>query len=600
MVSFSNCFVRSGNVLRFFAISAFFIFFFISLLRMQVSNEDFWWHLATGKYVAEHQSLPQNDPFLFTSSDAPSERKSFILRGYWLSQVIFYGTYSLWDLKGIIVLRALFLLAFLYFIFLNIKNQGVPTIISLLFVSVVFWYTLIAEGERPQLFTFSIFSLIYYLLEDYRKNRSRKVYLVPVLILVLSNMHPGYVVCFALLSLYLAGEFIRYLFKKGRQENAVKGIFFIWVVSFLVSYFNPNRWDIFVQLFSTRFFTQNTMHVVEMLPTFHLYSKKMIPVDYPYVIFLSLSLVVLFYLRKTGFVQMLLLAVFTLISLSAYRYLMFYLCISAPVLARAFVFVKGERIFERLSGFLKAREAVIYITTGIIGVILIINASVSLAGFRMKGNELFFFPKNAADFLSTVDIEGNMFNEYGFGGYLTWRLFPVKKAFIDTRSLEPSVTLEYRFTAFAHENPYLSWKDIMKKYNISYVVMRPLWQNGKIIPIVEKLIDSEDWSLIYTDHLSMIFVRRDSGNSSLISAYEKAKEKGMHTIIAQASAWAMTPNQVNPNYFITLGKVFFKMGNLDDAEKAFLMAYKRAPGNEEVKSWMQRLKENRTDPEMDE
>jgi hypothetical protein len=558
---------------------------------MQVSNEDFWWHLATGKYIVETHSLPQNDPFLYTSSDTPSERKSFLMRGYWLSQVLFYQVYHLWDVKGIIVLRAVFLLAFLFFVFLTIKKQDVHDIVSLLAVSGVFWYTLIAEGERPQLFTFLIFSVIYYLLEDYRKRRSKKVYLVPVLILVLSNMHPGYVICFALLSIYLVGESIRYLSRKGRENNTVKGLLLIWVLSFLFSYLNPNQWDIFVRLISTRFFTQDTMHVVEMLPPFRLYAMKMIPIDYPYIIFLSLSLLSVLFIRKMGFVQMLLLITFTLISISAYRHLMFYLCISAPIIARISVFVKEQKLCIRLAGFLRAREGTIYVIAGITGIVLMINASVSLAGFRLKGNELFFSPKNAADFLSDKEIEGNMFNEYGFGGYLIWRLFPDKKAFIDTRSLEPSVTREYRVIAFAHENPFISWKGIMKKYGISYVITRPLWQNGKIIPIVEELFDSEEWALVYTDHLSLIFVRRDSRNTTVINSYEKEKEKGMNTIIAQASAWAMTPNQVNPNYFITLGKTFFRLGRFADSEKAFLMAYQRTQNNQEVKFWMQKLEE---------
>jgi hypothetical protein len=580
-----------SHVIKFTAIFSFFAFFFISLLQIKLSNEDFWWHLATGKYIVENQSLPQNDPFLYTTSDTPSERKSFILKGYWLAQVIFYKVYSVWNLKGIIVLRAIFFVALLYFVFLNMKVQKVPDLVSLLVVSVVFWYTLIAEGERPQLLTFFSFSLTYFLLEDYRMNRSRKIYLVPILLMALSNMHPGYVICFVLLLLYLVGESIRYLSEKGRQNNMARGLLLICAISFLFSYMNPNNWNIFVRLISTRFFMQDTLHVVEMLPTFRLYSMKMIPVDYPYIIFLSLSLLTIRYFRKIGLVQMLLLIVFTIISMAAYRHLLFYMCIAAPVLARIFVFLKDEKVFMKLSGILKAGERFVYVAVSITGIFLIINASVSLAGFKLKGNEFFAFPKNAANFLKNVTIKGNMFNEYGFGGYLIWRLFPDKKAFIDTRSLEPPVTFEYRVVAFAHEGPGLSWKDIINKYNISYVVTRPLWQNGKVIPLVEELLNSDDWTLIYIDHLSLIFVRNDSDNSPVIEKYKMDKNKGFHTIIAQASGWAMTASRINPNYFITLGKMFLKVGKFEDAEKAFMMAHERDPDNKELKVWIQKLEQ---------
>jgi hypothetical protein len=322
----------------------------------------------------------------------------------------------------------------------------------------------------------------------------------------------------------------------------------------------------------------------------------MIPVDYSYVVFLSLSLLSLRYVKKIGMVHMILLISFTLMSLAAYRYLMFYMCVAAPILARSLVYLRDEKIFTRFFAFLKAREGFLFLTVSLIGVFLFFHALTSFARFELKENVFFTVPKGAADFLSTVEMKGNMFNEYGFGGYLIWRLHPDKMVFIDTRSLEPAVTFEYRVVAFALDNPSLSWKAILKKYDISYIVTRPLWQNGKIMPIVEELLDSNDWVLIYTDHLSLVFVRRDSGNSSVIQKYSIDKERGMNTIIAQASGWAMTDHEVNPNYYMTLGKIFFKMGKFDDAEKAFLMAYRRDPDNQEVKFWMQRLKKNRIDP----
>jgi hypothetical protein len=64
------------------------------------------------------------------------------------------------------------------------------------------------------------------------------------------------------------------------------------------------------------------------------------------------------------------------------------------------------------------------------------------------------------------------------------------------------------------------------------------------------------------------------------------KRKGLNTIIIQASAKAKV-NQRNPYYFISLGKVFFKMRKFED-------------DNQELKFWMQRLEENRIDPEKDE
>ena len=120
--------------------------------------------------------------------------------------------------------------------------------------------------------------------------------------------------------------------------------------------------------------------------------------------------------------------------------------------------------------------------------------------------------------------------------------------------------------------------------------MPPLLFHGSIYPIVEKLFTREEWSLIYMDHLSLIFLRDTPDNSSLINKFAIDKSKGLQTIVIQASAKALK-NPANPYYFITLGKVFFQMGKLDDAEKAFLMAYEKDPDNAELKFWMQKVEE---------
>jgi len=406
-------------------------------------------------------------------------------------------------------------------------------------------------------------------------------------------MHPGYIVVILLITLYLLGEGVRCLISRDYKGSIFKGLLMIWVLTVIFSMLNPNGLNIFINMISTRLFTKDTMHVVEMLPTFHLYAIKMIPIDYSYIAFLSFSLLSLRYFKKIGVVHMLLLIVFIIMSLVAYRYIIFYMSIAAPIVARIIINLSKEKGFGKLIKVLKAKENSLFLIASIIGVVLVLNASISLAGFKLKENDFFAFPKGAADFLSNVKIKGNMFNEYGFGGYLIWRLYPEKMVFIDTRSLEPDVTFEYKVVAFALERTYLSWKDILKKYNISYVVTRPLWQNGKIIPIVEKLLDSTDWVLIYSDHLSLIFLQNDPENLSIIKRYSIEKQEGFNTIIAQASGWAMTANKINPNYFITLGKIFFKMGKLNDAEKAFVMAYEIDPDNSTVKEWLHKLREDK-------
>lgn len=587
MLNFQKDSVRLHSIVKFLAVLALFLFFFISFLQIHVYNYDFWWHLATGKYIVENKSLPQNDPFSYTSHETFSQRKSIILKGNWLAEVIFYKVYMFLDLKGIIILRSLLLLLFLFFVFLSIKKQGASDLVALILTAGVFILAKSFPGERPQLFTFVVFSSIFYLIEDFRIRRSKKIFFIPVLILVLSNMHPGYIVCIFLISLYLSGEGVLYVLKKDFSNEGFRALFIVWILTIMFALLNPNGLSAFREIF---FIGKHTEGIVEFMPTFYIYTNKFKPIDYSYIIFLVFSLLSVRYFRKIGLVHMLVLIVFTVMSFVAIRYVIFYMCVAAPILAKIIINFREEKIFEKLFRILKPREGFFYLIACIIGIFLIFNSIPVLARYEFKADTSFAAPKGAADFLENLQIKGNMFNEYGFGGYLIWRLYPDKKVFIDGRSLEPDVYDEYKTIASVGVKQDQSWEDIIKKHIISSIVMPPLMPRGEVYPLVEELFEREDWTLIYNDQLSLIFLRNNSENQHIVDRFAIDKKEGLNTIIIQASGRAMK-NRANPYYMITLGKVFFKMGKFDDAEKAFLMAYERDPKNLVIKAWLQKVSE---------
>jgi hypothetical protein len=289
---------------------------------------------------------------------------------------------------------------------------------------------------------------------------------------------------------------------------------------------------------------------------------------------------------------MLVLIVFTLMSFVAIRYVIFYMCVAAPILASMAIKVKEQGILRRPVETLKKSEGILSLITLIAGAALVFHEMPSLARYEFKADTSFAAPKDAADFLVDKKINGNMFNEYGSGGYLIWRLYPDKKVFIDGRTLEPDVYEEYILIASAGIEKNRSWEDIVTKYNITYIVTPPLLPEGEIYPVVEKILTMDEWVLIYSDHLTLIFLRDSPENMSIIKNYSKAKTEGFNTIIFQASAGAMK-NKANPYYLITLGKAFFETGRTNDAEKAFLLASRRDPGNPTVVEWLQKVRESR-------
>src|SRR4030042_2631385 len=88
--------------------------FFYVFISVKLFDSDFWWHISTGRYIIETGSIPDKDPFSYTASleenkNLLPERENFILKQYWLGQVIFYLIYNYAGPKGIVILRASFL-----------------------------------------------------------------------------------------------------------------------------------------------------------------------------------------------------------------------------------------------------------------------------------------------------------------------------------------------------------------------------------------------------------------------------------------------------------------------------------------------------------
>src|SRR5262245_34081024 len=66
-------------------------------------DEDTWWHLATGRYVVEHRSVPDTDPF---SHFGREEHVPWVAYS-WLHEVGLYGAYSAGGVGGVLAFRHL-------------------------------------------------------------------------------------------------------------------------------------------------------------------------------------------------------------------------------------------------------------------------------------------------------------------------------------------------------------------------------------------------------------------------------------------------------------------------------------------------------------
>jgi hypothetical protein len=119
-----------------------------------------------------------------------------------------------------------------------------------------------------------------------------------------------------------------------------------------------------------------------------------------------------------------------------------------------------------------------------------------------KGN-----PVNALNFVRRSGLSGRMLNDYNFGGYLIWAA-PERKVFADGRAdvYEWSGVLkDYAKFINLLEDPGI----LLDKYHIDYCLL------DRNAPISRLMQLSPGWKSVYSDEMSMVFVR-SAANASVI------------------------------------------------------------------------------------
>jgi hypothetical protein len=138
-----------------------------------------------------------------------------------------------------------------------------------------------------------------------------------------------------------------------------------------------------------------------------------------------------------------------------------------------------------------------------------------------------YFPQQISIFTKQHNLQGNMLNSYGFGGYLIWSLYPERKIFIDGRN-EVYLPLLQKISKSRADNR--QWNQLLHEYQIDYALLNYIDDLEKVtyinpngesfvdyMPFTETHFPRTRWALIFWDDTGMVLVRRQGKNSKLVS-----------------------------------------------------------------------------------
>lgn len=472
---------------------------------------DFWWHLNTGRWIWSHGALPVDDPFLFTSPVPLDARASMILRGYPLSQLLFFGVYSVAGAYGLLVLKSLLLTLFYFLVWNLLRRSGLHSVLACLAISVLPLLFFRFDELRPQVFSF-IFTLLLLQLIQQQLARARRgepvrwhvAALLPVTMLLWANLHPGYVIGIGMLLVYLASEWLgsKWLARHDltRSDRLPAGAFRRWAITVLaalaLSFCNPGGvaalWVSFSEFSGP--FVQVIDEFMGTLRYFDYYGAAYI--GYGIVALAVIPCVALaFKWRQLSPAHIVLLAGFVAAGILSFRF-------SLLMVVMVLIFASAYFASALNRWALAARGWPLLIlwcvATGALA-----NAALGRTALSRAPLESGVLPAGAADYLRQARPSGNLYNPYEYGGYLSWQLYP-QQAFIDQRTLSWA-TYEEDSRIWRGDYP-----DVFGKYRIGAAIQPVLErETGKPSRLVAGLLNDEQWEVGYYDRRDIVFIRGD-------------------------------------------------------------------------------------------
>ncbi len=451
--------------------------------------------------------MPNDDPFLFSSVSPLGARSRLILRGYPLSQLLFFGSYALAGVQSLIVLKGLLMTFFYALLWNQFRRSGLHPVTALAVVGILPLLFFRFDELRPQVFSFIftllVLQLIEHILADARLGKPMRhvAFLLPATMLIWANLHRGFIIGTGILLVYLFSEWLARKRKiNPLTDEAYRRFLILAIVSTVISLCNPVGitaiWASFSEVSGP--FSQVIDEFLGTLRYFDFIGMKQIG----YLI-VSAALVptvaLLLKWRQLGIAHMLLLVGFVAAGIMSFR---FSLLMVAVALAVACVYFARD-----LNRWLIGAKGIPMMLLWCLSTAFLANAALGRTSIGASPLETGVIPSRAVDYLAQSKPTGNLYNFFEYGGYLSWRLYP-QKIFIDQRNLSWNTYEEYS-QCWRGDYPA-----VFGKYKIG-VVLYPIYErpSGKVSKLVAGLLDDARWSVGYYDGRDIVFLRNDvNGN----------------------------------------------------------------------------------------
>ena len=408
------------QVVRLAALVILFTVFAVTILLSKgyLVDPDIWWHLKVGDWVVQHRAVPSVGILSRTAATRPWVAYS------WGFEVILSRIYAWLGLMGFAYFGILLSLLVSIVLFATCFALSRRFWLSWLLTLLGTFAYVYALYPRPVFCSMMLFNImLYLLLKAQRSGRIQALYCFPVLFAIWANLHIQFVYGLATLGLYIVvSAAVRLASRLSFNVSALRTsplslsrLSAVLAASVAACCINPYSYRLFVVVVRYSRETQ----------TYSLIQELLAPTFVSFTCFILLFVVMAaFYAagsrKQVDLFQLCLVIIGSLCALRAVRDAWFAAIPAILLLAD----VPGE-LAQQDSAFTFLERLSVTGSTAVLIFLLAINM-----GFTARGVDYSVsmeFPVDAANFVRRIEPPGPIYNDFDWGGFLTWYLpqYPV-------------------------------------------------------------------------------------------------------------------------------------------------------------------------------
>ena len=540
-----------------------------------IADFDLGWQMATGRWIVQHHQIPSVDVLSYTAAGQP-----------WTypvaSGLIFYGLHLL---GGYDLLSWFAALACVATVALLLRRGSAITA-----ALAIFAVPLIASRATPraEVFTLVLFAAMLSILWEQHETGRARLWLLPVLMVAWVNLHPGFIAGLGLLAAYVILETSEILAAPPRPEATARlRQSWPWLAATCAAtLLNPWGWGAFqVVLRQESAMSTHSQLIMEWAPIPMNWAHLKIGLnptdpDEFYVLLLVTVGAIAFALWRRQFGAALLLAGAAYFPLEHMRLTALF-SIMAVVVGGA-ILSHVRPILQAKIENLRVRQAMVLAAAlPLVALAVVRSANIVTNRTYLSGTNLvtfgsglsWWFPERAAAFVERERLPGQIFSSYSEGAYLAFRLGPQYQDYIDSRAVpfgKDMMVRSSRLKASLPDSP--EWKQEAERYGINTIVVSiGRFDALQFFPVMKKFCESDSWSPIYLDEVSVVFLRRTPETEPIIQRLR------VDCTTAPLPAFAGGGRAEAFNHWANAASVLGALGRTEEASSAITKALAISP-----------------------